>query len=180
MRMKCANSTELIIVFCVVRSLSLKMNETKREPSIRPHEILSENIAKDSLSVLPVLDFVCTSMAECCPEIDKSMGLSIQCLKCNSTSKIEENPIIKCKSRDYEDALPDILERYIENMMANHKMCCTDVKKNYSLAQEQMFLILKFENPIPKLRLEKVYRMGGEDYKLLSFIKKKPSLGSKF
>ena len=81
--------------FCAVRSLSLRMNDTKREPFIIPHEILSTRNEKESESFQLSVENMFIGMATSCQKFQENVGLKIQCVSCKTLSKIDNNPILK-------------------------------------------------------------------------------------
>ena len=105
--------------FCEVRSLSLRMNGTKREPFIIPHEILSARNMKEMESFQLSVENMFTGMASSCGKFQENVGLKIQCVSCKTLSKIDNNPVLKCENVKENQNLSSILQRYMDNKISN-------------------------------------------------------------
>ena len=160
---------------CSIRSLSLRLNAPKRESFIKPIELMTGDI-EENASIFSLCEDVFTSMINSCPAMQGDFGLNIKCSTCNSTVKGITNPIINvnCEQENFED-FTSFIEMKIKKNMENHPLCCKNV--NYKVDEKQTFLIFKSDHSI-LLELQKVYKVGDTDYKVLSCISRKLQVGT--
>ena len=165
----CEYDQENGCVFCSVRSLSLRMNDTKREPYITPHELLKKSIDTQSGSFSLLLEEVLSKMADSCCEFKKNMGLTIRCVSCDTVSKINENLINHCQVTEEKESIHSILEREIDKKLSSLKICCNN-KGVYILDEDQKIIVLKFDGSFSNVKVENVNKVVGQEYRVLSFI----------
>ena len=105
-------------VFCSVRSIALRMNEKKKEPSIQPRELLTECFSNSSMTLESLIEYTVPSMAKDCPLFREKIGIKIQCLSCNYISKVENCSYIKCNVDTCQKDLKSTIQKHIEEKIA--------------------------------------------------------------
>ena len=126
--------------FCLSRSISMRLNGLKREPSIKPREL--ESLDLESLSL------VFPAMAEACQEFATDSVLKVYCENCKHTVPVGQSTIMT-SIYDHKDAsLEASVNFLIRRKMKFTPNCCKSVGEKFKIMENHRFLCIAFEQPI--------------------------------
>ena len=166
----CKFSVEENCKFCAIRSLSLRLNGVKREPSIKPHEIERSKVQEFSLSMESLVNHMFPAMADAYSEFRKHSVLRVKCEDCQVILRIGESSILKSVYDHGDEELQDIVRSLIKRKMAFLPTCCDDFPDKFKIVEDQMFLFLMFEQPISSLGQSSVINVGNAEFQMLSCV----------
>ena len=137
---QCKYGEEKSCHFCSVNSLSMRLNEKKREPFIYPYEILRDEVEEHTNSFESIIDFALNKMKEDCGLFKDNSCLSVYCPECNIESQITGNPILNCQNKSEKELLKSCILRAIHKGLASSNLCCKSIVENFQIANSQTFL----------------------------------------
>ena len=166
---QCKYGEEKSCNFCSVRSLSMRLNEQKREPFIYPYEILSNGLEEHTHSFESTIDFALTKMKENCDLFKSNSNLSVYCPACNIEKQIIGNPILNCQNKSEIEELKSCILRAIDERLASSSLCCKSIVENFQIANSQTFLFLKIDKPLTNIKIEEI-QIVNKEFEVLACI----------
>ena len=145
--------------FCLSRSISMRLNGPKREPSIKPREL--ESLHLDSLSL------VFPAMAEACQEFETDSVLKVYCENCKYTVPVGQSTIMTSIYDHKHASVEASVNFLIRKEMKFTRNCCESVREKFKIMENQRFLCVAFEQPISNIG-STTFKVQNAEFEILS------------
>ena len=164
---KCNYREENPCTFCAFRSLSQRLNQAKREPSIQPYELMMQTeifeLQRDQLTFDFIIDQTITLMCEKNRYFSNNANLNLACEGCGKIDKLSSSSLISIGDENQYDDISDILLEEIRNLKNRRMPCCKHDFKMLKVSGNQILLFIIFQNN-RNLKTLNEFKIGEEHY----------------
>ena len=148
---KCPMKSEGNCTFCAMRSLSQRLNQQKREPSIQPHELLMQEDKIEVNCTTDMLESFFNKILQLSSEDNKEFmqncSLNAICKHCGQAKTLYNQPLIEIKDNNQSESTEEILEKCMEAGISSLDPCCNSSRSEHTIMKNQHLLFIVFKNP---------------------------------